>query len=164
MGQTHNRKRTRSRPRTRNPNFVRDYSTTQPWSFRPDQVYCSPPAHSYIPSVTLKRSSRSSSIYSTTSSSSWSERAIPPPAPLATEPTGPRPTPSGPKAYSVSIPGDGSSNKRGFQPDASDVAVSAAKRARIFGPDNGDEEGELCGPMLKVVFDLFDGYDYEDGA
>ncbi|KAG8624740.1 hypothetical protein KVT40_007807 [Elsinoe batatas] len=37
----------------------------------------------------------------------------------------------------------------------------AAKRRRIFGVDEGDEEGELCGPMLRVVWGLFGGYDFE---
>lgn len=37
-----------------------------------------------------------------------------------------------------------------------------AKRVQVFGGDAGDENGELCAPMLQVVLDLFDGVDYED--
>jgi len=32
---------------------------------------------------------------------------------------------------------------------------------RMFGGEKGDEMS-LCGPMLQVVMDLFDGIDYED--
>jgi len=32
----------------------------------------------------------------------------------------------------------------------------------MFGSDSGDIDGELCGSMLQVVLDLFDGIDYKE--
>jgi len=43
-----------------------------------------------------------------------------------------------------------------------DDDLPSTKRQRIFGSDAGDIDGEMCGSMLQVVFDLFDGIDYED--
>lgn len=39
---------------------------------------------------------------------------------------------------------------------------SDLKRQRMFGSDAGDVDGEMCGSMLQVVLDLFDGIDYEE--
>lgn len=46
------------------------------------------------------------------------------------------------------------------EPD--DESPTAKHRKRLFGSDGGDEEGALCAPMLQVVLDLFDSVDYED--
>lgn len=42
------------------------------------------------------------------------------------------------------------------------VEQLSIKRRRIFGSDSGDEEGELCGPMLRVVWGLWGGFDFDD--
>jgi len=43
-----------------------------------------------------------------------------------------------------------------------DNDLPSAERQSIFGSDSGDTDGKMCGSMLQVVFDLFDGIDYED--
>lgn len=163
MGQTHNRKRTRSRPRSRNPNYLRDFSSmSAPYSYSMPPPPPSSATVSTLPTLP-PRPHRSSSIYSTTSSS-WSDQTI---SPLDTNPismgTEFRPTPTAPRAYYRQNAPTTTISKRRQRKESGDPAVeSAAKRKRIFGSDTGDEEGELCGPMLKVVWDLFEGYDYED--
>ncbi|KAF4548681.1 Hypothetical protein D9617_26g078950 [Elsinoe fawcettii] len=188
MGQPHNRKRTRSRPRTKNPNFVRDYSS---FTYSRDH---SPPLidPSYMISTSSSRPGRSDSIISTSSMSSissapgrdlhaWSDsrqttptQADFPPLslpqastnsnyrsiPSASIPTAPRAWHTGTAGMTntANIP---LSKRQQRKLSGDHKEASAAKRRRIFGSDSGDEEGELCGPMLKVVFDLFEGYDFD---
>ena len=45
---------------------------------------------------------------------------------------------------------------------AGQTELPSTQRHRIFGEDGGDEDGDLCAPMIQVVLDLFDGVDYDD--
>ena len=104
MGQTHNRRRTRSRPRSRAVQYYSLYNT--PWVTGDTPSRSALSFHpSSLPPQMVKRADR------------------------------------GPAPYDSSL-----------------------ARRQIFGSDSGDEEGELCGPMLRVVWRLWGGFDFDDDA
>lgn len=140
MGQKHNRRRTRSRPRNRGRNpagahsritsFDGDFSLASPQM----QPYQSDRVYSYPQSAPV---GRAAAEHWDSQYAAWQERAR--------------------------IQRDVADRCRWqrVMDDEMMEPLEDERLFRMFGGERGDETS-LCGPMLQVVMDLFDGIDYED--
>ncbi|GAB7341837.1 hypothetical protein MBLNU457_g0157t1 [Dothideomycetes sp. NU457] len=120
MGHTHNRKRTRSRPRSRGSNNPTQHTI---------------PTSGVVPALgsVVAPTCQLPNTFSGTVGAFDKLSLMPSDIPATTPPY------------------------KAWQTDS-----SSAKRQRMFGSDSGDIDGEMCGSMLQVVLDLFDGIDYEE--
>ncbi|KAK5256364.1 hypothetical protein LTR16_003423 [Cryomyces antarcticus] len=144
MGQRHNRKRTRSRPRNRDDATA----THRPSGLRPTTTAAHSPSPSpfahYTPMSSLPRSPPAT--YWDQQYAAWQSR--------------------------IQQQSAREQEREREQEQAREQGVAKqkqrsadAQRRRVFGGEEGEGDGEseaLCAPMLQVVLDLFGGVDYLD--
>ncbi|KAF2086391.1 hypothetical protein K490DRAFT_58016 [Saccharata proteae CBS 121410] len=157
MGQRHNRKRTRSRPRNRDQGF-------RPLSAFQTQTSFSAPSTTKLafnfssiappPPSGVSFFSNPPAGYWHQQYSAWQNRTLSQPQ---HQPHQHHPHPQNQHI----LPHKQTAKQNKMAAAERDSQTLEAQQLRLFGGEKGDETS-LCAPMLKVVMDLFDGIDYVD--